>query len=418
MARKRANGEGSVYKRKSDGKWVGQLQVGLKLDGTAKYKAVYGNSQKEVVAKMDDIKGNLRSNSYVEPSKITLGSWLDTWLDITIKNKVKDTTWLLFENLIRNHIKPSLAAYKLPQLRAVDVQKLLNEKSSSGRMDGKGGGLSPQTLKHIYQVLKMSLDQAVLEKTLPENIMSAVNPPKQASQEIPILTTEQVGVFLSFVRTDTHYKRYYPAYLLEIYTGARRGELLGIRWTDLDTVNMKVTFVQQIVRVGGKNNIRDLKTGSSQNRVVVVPEEVVSVLKEHKRDKRREFKALGYNDIEVQEMLTEGLIFTNTLGKPMQPRNFTRSFKLALKAAGVPDRSFHSLRHFFAIWSLQNGVDIKTLQSDLGHDEIKTTLDRYGNHVNMEMKKDAAQKRSQLSIISGNVKEICESTKKGFKESF
>ena len=105
MAKKRAHGEGSIYKRKSDNRWTGKLQVGLKPDGTPKYKAVYGHSQKEVKDKLEELKGSIKNNTFVEPTKVTLGEWLDNWLNVTIKTFVKDTTWLIYESLIRNHIK-------------------------------------------------------------------------------------------------------------------------------------------------------------------------------------------------------------------------------------------------------------------------------------------------------------------------
>ena len=156
---------------------------------------------------------------------------------------------------------------------------------------------------------------------------------------------------------------------------------------------MKV--VRQLVKVGTSHVLRELKTESSQNRVIAITDDVIQALKEHKKNKSAEYEFIGYEETEIKKMLSEGLIFTNELGNMLQPRNFLRNFKGALKASGIEPIRFHDMRHTFALLSLQQGVDIKTLQSDLGHESIETTLDRYG-HVNVEMKRDAANKRKNL----------------------
>lgn len=395
MTKKRANGEGSIYKRSSDGRWTGKIQIGYKSDGTPKYKVVYGNSQKEVKDKLDELRGDIKNNTFVEANKITFGEWLDTWLNITIKATIKDTTWLIYENLVDKHIKPEIGGIKLQQLKAMNIQQLYNKKIQGGRLDGKEGGLSPKTIKHMHQVIKGALEQAVKEKVISYNVAETVKTPKIVAKEMQILNIEEVNRFLTVVKDSHFYKRYYAAYFLEFYTGLRRGELLGLRYKDIDFKNKTIKVVQQVVKVGSKNYIRELKTESSQNRVIAIPDEVVLVLKEHQQQSVENYKLLGLSDLEIMQKIKEGLVFTNELGEFIQPRNFVRNFKGALKAAGLPSLRFHDMRHTFVVLSLQQGVDIKTLQSDLGHQEISTTLDRYG-HVNEEMKREAATKRSGL----------------------
>lgn len=398
MAHKRANGEGSIYKRKSDNRWTGKLQVGFKPDGSPKYKVVYGNSQGEVKDKLEKLKGNIQNNTFVDTNKITFGQWLYNWLNVTIKATVKDTTWLIYKNLIEKHITPELGGVRLQLLRTRDIQKLYNKKMKSGRCDGKEGGLSSKTIKHMHQVIRGALDQAVKEGFISNNVADAAKTPKLVIKEMKTFTIEQVREFLEFTKNNKRYNRYYAAYFLEVYTGLRRGEILGLRNKDIDFEKKTITVVQQLVKVGSKNYLRELKTESSQNRVIAVPDEVIKVLKEHQKNKTEEYKLLGYDDIKIKHEMKEGLVFTNELGYIIQPRNFVRNFKAALKAAGLPDLRFHDMRHTFVVLSLQQGVDIKTIQSDLGHKEISTTLDRYG-HVNNEMKREAAEKRSGLIEI-------------------
>jgi len=396
MPRKRANGEGSIYKRKSDNRWTGKLQVGFKQDGTPKYKVVYGDTQKEVKNKIEELKGNIKSNTFVESNKITFGEWLDIWLNVTMKNTVKDTTWLIYELMIRRHIKPELGGIKLMQLKPSHIQKLYNDKLIGGRCDGKQGGLSPKSIKHMHQTILGALKQALKEKLVSENVAYAANPPKVINKEMKTLDIDQIGKFLETAKTNYRYKRYYPMYLLEIFTGLRRGEILGIRGKDIDFEKNTVTVVQQLVKAGSRIYLRELKTESSQNRIIIVPEQVIKVLKEHYENKIEEYKKLGYTEEKINDIIVEGLLFTNELGDRIQPRNFIRNFKGLLKTAGISTTiRFHDTRHTFSLLSLQQGVDIKTLQSDLGHGDISTTLNRYG-HVNEKMKQDAAAKRSEF----------------------
>ena len=406
MSKKRANGEGSIFQRKSDKLWVGRVPIGYKPDGSIKMHTVYGQTQKEVKEKLEEAKGNIRNNTFVEPHKITFEQWLDTWLNITMKGSVKDTTWLIYESLIKNHINPEIGGIRLMNLQTSHIQKLYNDKLKGGRSDKtknkqtgeleqKEGGLSPKTIRHMHQVIKGALDQAMKERFLYFNAASAVKLPKLVKKEMKTLDIEQIKSFLETVRTNKFYNRYYAAYLLELYTGLRRGELLGLRWKDVDFKNCTIKVIQQLVKVGSKHILRELKTESSQNRVIAITEEVIQALKEHKKNKTADLKLLGYEDTEIKKMLSEGLIFTNELGNMLQPRNLLRNFKGALRISGIESIRFHDMRHTFALLSLQQGVDIKTLQSDLGHESIETTLDRYG-HVNMDMKIDAAKKRSEL----------------------
>lgn len=396
MAKRRGNGEGSIFKRKSDNLWVGRLQVGIKPDGSPKFQTFYGDTQKEVIDKMDEAKGNIRNNTYAEPNKVTVEQLLDSWLNVTIKAAVKDTTWLLYESLIKKHIIPELGGIRIMNLQTIQIQHFYNNKLESGRADGKEGGLSPQTIRHIHKIIRGALQQAIRERLIGVNVSDAVRLPKMTRAEMQTLNIEDVHKFLEVARSNRYYKRYYAAYLLELYTGLRRGELLGLRWKDVDMVNKQIKVVQQLVKVGNKHDIRELKTESSQNRVIAVPDEVIQALKEHKRIKTEEYKELGMDDLEIKRLTTEWLVFSNELGGIVQPCNFIRNFKGALKKAGLKTSiRFHDMRHTFAELSLQQGVDIKTLQSDLGHETSDTTLDRYG-HVNEIMKKDAANKRSGL----------------------
>ncbi len=401
----RCNGEGTIFQRKSDKLWVGRIPNGRKPDGSVRYIQFTGKMQSEVKEKMDKAKSDVRTGTYVEPNKITFKEWLDTWLNITIKTAIKESTWTSYKGIIEKHIIPEIGGIKLLELQTSDLQNLYNKKLEGGRTDKhkvngkmvlKEGGLSPRTIRYMHVIIHSALESAK-DQTPP---LLTVNParkskslklPKDPKKEMKTLQVTDINTFLEAAKVS----RYYTAFMLELYTGLRRGELLGLRWKDCDLKKGKIKVVQQLVCVAGKHSIRELKTESSQGRVISIPDEMIAELKEHKSRQEAEFKTLGMNDIQIAEHFKKGLVFTSELGTYVQTRNLDRTLKGILKRAKLEEIRIHDLRHTFALLSLQAGADIKTLQNDLGHESIKTTLDKYG-HVNEEMKRDAANRRSQL----------------------
>jgi len=396
MKHRRAKGEGSIYHQAHRDLWVAKVPVGYNSDGSVKYRKLYAKTQKEARLKMEQCKVDLATNTYVTPHQVTYNDWVDSWLKITIKNSIKQTTWLLYESLIRNHIKPEFEGIKLVNLKTANIKNLYNKKLEVG--------LSPQTIRHMHKIIKQSIEQAIAENLLTKDISKPVKLPRLEKKEMKTLTKDQAENLLKIARTHKYYHRLYPAYLLELFSGLRRGELLGLRWCDIDFDRSVIKIFQQLVRVGSAHEIQDLKTESSQNRVIAVPANITKALKEYQSMRKFQLKALDYSDIRIKQHFKDGLVFvtTNREGTDItniQPKNFIRNFKSLLKNAGLDNMRFHDLRHSFAVLSLQAGVDIKTLQNDLGHGTIETTLNDYG-HVNIEMKKDAANKRAMFLTTS------------------
>ena len=394
----RANGEGTMFQRKSDGLWIGRLPNGRSVDGSVKYITRSAKTQRELKEKMDALKSEVHTFTYSEPSKITVSDWLQEWLNVVIKKSVKNTTWLSYESLIRIHAIPEIGGIKLCKLRSMDLQALYNKLMDGGRADKKSGGLSPRSIRYLNSLLYSALDKAVEEQIIRINVASTVNLPSDPKKEMKTLNFDDIDKFLKSAKES----RYYTAFYLELYTGLRRGELLGLRWKDVDFKKNKIQIVQQLVKVGSGYEIREPKTKSSQFRVIALPDEAIAALQEHKTEQIEELKELGYDDLQIARRFKDnGLVFITSDGNPVQPRSFDRRFKGVLTAAGIDDIRFHDMRHTFALLSLQAGTDIKTLQSDLGHESIQTTLDEYG-HVNEAMKRDAANKRSELLKASVN----------------
>ena len=388
MAKRRGNGEGSITKRKSDGRWQGYVTVGYDVEtGKPKKKYFYGKTRKEVQEQVNEALGKVRTGTYREPSKLTMAEWLTTWLNDYMKPSLRPTTWENYEIQVMRHILPALGHLRLSQLQTSNLQKLYNDKlSNGGRLDGKEGGLSPRSVRYIHTLIHAALEQAKKEGMITINVADAVKLPHDQKKEIQCLDTEGVKKFLTAARDTKHF----PAYFLALNTGLRRGELLGLRWKDVDLKAGSITVNQGLVRTKQGLVFQEPKTKLS-NRTIGVSPQVVSTLKEHKKRQNEERLAAGtaYNT-------EHDLVFCNELGEPICPRGFTRHFERVLKRAGLEGKvTFHGLRHTFATLSLQEGAAARTVQEALGHHKAAFTLDVYSS-VTDKMKKEATDKIGNL----------------------
>lgn len=377
--RKRANGEGSIYKRK-DGRWCGRITIGKNPDtGKPDIKTFYGKTRKEVDSKLSEVKAKLQEGTYTEPSKQDTGEYLDQWLN-TIKASVRITTFESYETQIRKHIKPAIGHIKLQQLQTRHIQNLINDK-----MDG--GNLSTRSIKYIHVVLNNALQQAIKEQLIKFNPAVAVKLPKQEKKEVEALTVEQVKAFMEMARQTRHY----TAYLVELSTGLRRGELLALKWKNIDLEEGTLQVKENLVITKNGAVFQEPKTKTSK-RVINLPPHVVTELRKHKKAQAEERLRLGgqYED--------NDLVFCRKDGKPLYPRSFSEHFeKLVrkLQEEGFPKITFHGLRHTFATLALQAGVEAKTLQDILGHSTIGITLDIY-SHTTKTMREEATKKISGI----------------------
>ncbi len=381
----RSNGEGSIYKRK-DGRWCGQVTVGQDpKTGKLKRKYIYGDTRKEVARKMTELLHKVNRGTYIKPSNMTVKEWLDKWLKGR-KPHLAENSWRTYEMMKRCHIVPILGNVKLKDLTTRQIQDLINEKMVNGRIKGEGG-LSPRTVIYIYTTLHAALNQAVKEKILPYNVAEPVEVPKQKKKEIKPYDKDQVNKLLNTAKNTF----YYTPLFLELSTGLRRGELIGLKWRDLNFENQILFIKRQLIRTQEDGLIfKDPKTEDSV-REIKLNDKVIAELKSHKikQNENKLYMGEKYQD--------HNLLFCQENGKPLNPRNFMKGFKDIIKKAGLPDIRFHDLRHGFATLSLENGVPAKTIQDILGHSTISTTLDTY-SHVTEEMQEDAANIIGQILL--------------------
>lgn len=239
MGKKRGNNEGSITKR-NDGRWMARITIGRNPEtGQLKRAYFYGKTRQEVADQMAKALSDISRGSFVKPEKITVGEWLDTWLQEYKGPSVRPITYDSYEMLIRCHIKPTVGHIALKDLRPENLQWLYNEKVKAG--------LSPRSVRYIHAVLHGAMEQAMKNQLVIRNVSEATVLPKEKKKEIRPLTLEQVNQLLTAIRQD----RLFPAILLELGTGLRRGELLALRWQDVDLQTGVLHVRQTLVRVGG-----------------------------------------------------------------------------------------------------------------------------------------------------------------------
>jgi integrase len=369
MARRRANGEGTIYRRK-DGRWCAQVSL------QGKRVTFYAKTQREC---RDWIKSTLatidRGGSY-ESMRITVEEYLERWLTAA-KTSIRIKTYRQYTQVVHQHIIPALGSIKLRDLRPEQIQSFYSVKIDEGA--------SPSTVRVIHSVFHCALNKAVKWGLLGRNPASHVDKPKVNRKEMKTLTAEQVIRLLNFSQGS----RYEALYHLAVTTGLRQGELLGLRWSDLDWGTGHLRVQRQLKRVPGQGLVLNEPKSASGRRLVVLGPATLDKLRDHKWRQWQERTSTG------DRWQKNDLIFPSTTGTPMGPRNMVREFKELLKTTGLPDIRFHDLRHTAATLMLQEGVHPKVVQERLGHSQISITMDTY-SHVLPAMQEEAAMRLDEL----------------------
>jgi integrase len=361
MTRKRGNGEGSIYKRR-DGRWVGQYLV-YTAQGP-KYRYLYGKTRAAVAEKLTKAMADRNAGFVFDAGNLTVGEYLDRWLSDSVRGTVRPSTVERHEINIRVHIAPAMGRVKLKALTPAHVRSLHREKLDAG--------LAPATARKIHSTLHKALSQAVSDGLIPRNAAD-VTAPRPAPKEMRPLSEAEARVFLNVARESGD--RFESLYVLAISTGLRRGELLGLRWDDVDLERGTLRVGRSLVREGGRHTVGETKTRRGRRQVNLTPR-TVSALKAHRKHQLEErMKLAGLHE-------DYGLVFSTRVGTPMNPENLVqRSFKPLLKKAGLPEIRFHDLRHTCATLLLGRGVHPKLVQELLGHATIAMTLDYYSHYL-------------------------------------
>jgi integrase len=359
--RRRGHGEGSIYRR-SDGRWVAVLDLGWR-DGKRARKYFYGKTRDRVARKLARALAQHQQGYEFANERLTVEQFLGRWLEAK-RGTVGSGTWTRYEELVRLHVNPTIGRRRLARLKPDQLQQFYSELQASR---------SPATVLKVHRMLHSAFKLAVRWNAMPLNVTELVlAPPTRHRHEFDTFTVEQARSFLKTVRGD----RLEALYVLAITTGMRQGELLGLRWRDVDLERRRLQLVRQ------------LKTRQSR-RAVVLPELAVTALVGHRDRQAVEREQQGVGE-------EQGLVFTNTVGGPLDPHNLReRSFFPLLHRAGLPRIRFHDLRHSCATLLLSEGVHPKIVSDLLGHSQIGITLDLY-SHVTATMQAVAAEAMGRL----------------------
>ena len=373
MAKRRANGEGNLRKRK-DGRWEGRYTAGHDPEtGKAIYRNVLGRTQAEARAKLKQAIEEAKIVDQTKAKKYTVGEWMDVWFENYAKVKVRPSSHQTYRGYIDNHIKPDIGKIPLSKLPSLDLQKFYKKLLSSGRVERieskkQSKGLSPKTVRNLHQIIASAMKLAKEQKLILSDPTEGCALPKVEHREMKTLPVEQLASFLREAKESGVFELYY----VELATGLRRGELLALLWTDLDVENMTISVSKQVNRINGELVVSQPKTPNSIRKLAIPQRAVELLVEEHAKHPH-----------------SPHLFVSPKTGTMFDPDSFRHTHEKILKAIGAEYIRFHDLRHTFATLSLKYGVDVKTLSGALGHYDAGFTLSTY-THATAEMKRDAA----------------------------
>ena len=388
---KRANGEGTLSRRKDKaGKtigWRAAVTVGHNADGTQDRRWVSGKTQADVQEKLRAFQADLHGGMVADTEGLTVGDYLSRWADYKEQDGSKPNTVRSYRDAARLHIVPAVGRVKLEKLRPLDIEQLLGKMQKAGK--------SAASRAYTLRVLSMALRQAVRWQMVPRNVAEAVRPPKVEHPDMTTWTAVQVVTFLDSAQLH----RMHAAFYLALLTGMRRGEVLGLKWEDVDFPRSRLTVRNNLVEVRGEgeagkqhagrqtvSSVRaSLQTPKTKNsrRTIPLSPGTLSKLAEHKERQERERAAAG------EAWQTQGFVFADELGSSVDPRLLYEWFRALVTGAGLPMIRFHDLRHTAASLMIRQGIPPKTVSDRLGHADVAFTLRVYA-HLYEDQREAAA----------------------------
>lgn len=373
MPRKRANGEGTIYKR-ADGTWSGQYWTDA-LKGR-KRKTVYGKTKEQVRQKIAKAIAERDVGVHYDAKGMSFGELLDYWLETFVAARVKRSTYENYEYVVRMHLRPTLGSVKLDKLRSTHLQNLYADKLATG--------LSPRTVELVHTIAKAALKRAVRWEFVFRNVADSADPPKVPKKGVNVLTLPQVRTFLQAAKGE----RLEALYVVALTAGLREGELLGLRWKDVNLEQGTFEIRQQLIRTRAGRSFGSLKSGEGRD-ILMLPATILA-LRGHLERQREERTTRGdlWQDYD--------LVFPTTIGTPLDVSGLTyRSFRPLLEHAGLPRIRFHDLRHTYATLMLQVDAHPRTVQDILGHAEFGVTMDTY-THPSLDSQREPAHRLDRL----------------------
>ena len=394
-SKKNAQGAGTIRKR-SDGRWEARFTTGFDpVTGKQVQKSIYGKTQKEVREKLTELTMEVDTGTYIEPSKMTLEQWMTIWLDEYMFDK-KWSTIKHYKAQANTSIIPALGRYLLSQLDPHLIQTFYN---SLLRGKGRTKPLSPKSIRNIHGILGKCLSTAVKLEYMRRNPAESVTLPRVTEKEIKPLTDKQVSKMVAQAGSDG----FGTLFKVVVFTGLRLGEALGLTWDCIDFQKRRLTVNKQLQKrplADGGFVFAPLK--NDKIRVIAPAPFVLELLWQWQQRQKEDRLIAGglWEGWKNEQERQASIVFTNDLGGHLHPQTVLAHFKKLAASVGAPNARVHDLRHTYAVLSLQNGDDVKTVQENRGHATAAFTLDVYG-HVSEHMKEASAQRMQQYIEAMG-----------------
>lgn len=357
--------KGSIKKRGST--WYYIVDIGRDENGKRRQKTKGGfRTKKEAQEALAVLLADLKRGEYIEDTKITFYELVSDWLQHT-KPNIKQTTYAKYSRILAAHIKGSIGNLKIANLKPLHIARFYAQKSET---------LAPNTVRTIHNVISGSLTWAVKMGLIKKNPAENAELPKAKRRSFKVWSPVEIRQFLEAAKN----RRHFPIYYLALMTGMRQGEILGLKWEDVDLENGVIHISRNWTMTDTVKQLAEGGKTEGARRSIDISQSVIDVLKEHKNKQAKELQALG---------IDTDFVFTNAKGELLHPTSIREFFQDAQKAAGVPVIRFHDLRHTHASILLQKGVHPKIVSERLGHSSISITLDIY-SHLIPTIQKEAA----------------------------
>ncbi|WP_314416556.1 tyrosine-type recombinase/integrase [Streptomyces kroppenstedtii] len=410
MAKRRANGEGTITKRK-DGRYQAAAYV-FRPDGTRTRKFAYGKTREEVASQLTEMQEMTRQGIPAASSTMAFGDYLTYWLATIAPERLKPATLNSYEGLSRLYIRPALGKKRLNRLSPADVRRFLAEFKAACLCCLRGADEerpedkrtccavgrcckrrpSARTVQYIHAVLRSALQQAMREELIARNVARIVETPTVESKEVRPLDAAEVRLLLKTAQPH----RLYALWLLLVSTGLRRGEALGLTWSDINLTAGTLRVRRNVQRIRRELIFGTPKTTRSV-RTISLPKRCVQALTTHRAQQEREQKVAGTKWQPAPGHPT-GLVFTTVTGRVTDPRSLNRMLTILCRDAKVRRVRVHDLRHTCASLLLAQGVDARTIMETLGHSTITMTLDTYAHVMGSTLRAAAERMDDALGL--------------------
>ena len=366
MAKRRGNNEGTIY-QKSTGIWRAQVSI------QGKRLSFSGRTRKECQAWIKETSRKIDDGLTYKGSKTTLEQFIVEWL--TMKSTtLQPETHQQYKHFALDYIIPELGNNTLIKLRADHIQSMYNIYIEDG--------VGPRSIEYTHSVLRGCLNHAVKLNLLSKNLIDGANPPKPKPEEILVLNENQIQSFM--IAAQSLQPEHYALYKLALTTGMRKGEILGLKWEDFNWDRRTLTIKRQLKKETYKGFYFSSPKSKAGIRTIKLGEGIVTTMRSPYRLKIKQKPNF------LPEWKEAELVFSREDGSPIRYRWFYIGYKKLLNVAGLPDITFHGLRHTAATQMLVNGVDILTVSNRIGHSKPSVTLDIYGNMITGPQDKAAA----------------------------